>query len=106
MRKTNALIVTLSLVWGLITYNLWQIIGPGFYYKGMAGLMMIASLFMLLHTEGQTKRLAFVCLGAATGKLIDEIWGNPLSLSLLDFVFLPASYLVTYLPGINDRFKR
>lgn len=106
MRKANALIVTLFFVWGLIAYNLWPLVGPGFYYRAMAGLMMIASLFMLVNTTGHTKRLAFTCLGASTGELIDELWGDPMVLSYCDYIILPISYLVTYLPRINERFKR
>lgn len=114
----NDILVTLFLVCGLLSYWLWFVVKDVEFYQCIAITCAIASLALFLNVKGWAKRMAFTAFFSCLSTVIDEFYpgwfcklfdikdyGNMI-FTLNDYIFTFLSFFITFMPHINDRFKR
>lgn len=92
------------LIFGLVIYNVWPLIGAQFFYCGLHVLFVIAALGFYNSTDLFARRLAFVAVVTNVSSLLDDLF-NWQSATWNEYIIVIVAFVATYTKYLNERFQ-
>lgn len=90
--RVNILFIISILFW-VVSYNIWQYTAPNIYYIGNAQMIMVCSWMIHQKTNSVHHVISRLFLFLAFNNLIDEIFFDPTAVEWNEFVIF-ALYLI------------
>lgn len=87
-KNKHSIILLISIVVWVVSYNIWQFTLPNVYYVGTAQLIAVASWIIHTKTEGIHHLISRVFLFLAFNNLLDELFFDPTKFEWNEFLML------------------
>ncbi len=93
--KLKSCILTFSILFWVIAYNVWQYTTPDIYYIGTAQLVLVCSWLIHVSATGIHKVVSRVFLFLALNNLLDELFFDPTKFDINEFVMFALFFIHT-----------